>query len=334
MQGKKILVTGGAGYIGSHTVRLLSESGYSIIVLDNLEYGHREAVINPDVELIAGDLGDKELTGRIFEYNDIDAVIHFAAYAYVGESVTAPEKYYFNNIVSPLHLLNVMKANGCDKFIFSSTCATYGNPQYTPLDENHPQHPINPYGKSKLMLEQILQDYEQAYGFKYAFLRYFNASGASEDGLIGEDHNPETHLIPLILDAVAGDRPHITVFGTDYDTPDGTCIRDYIHVNDLATAHLAALKHIVSGKDSIICNLGTGIGVSVKQMIDFVEEVTGLKVPVVYGQRRLGDPAYLYANPERAKQVLGWEAKYKDVREIIRHAWAWKTGPKGGKFSY
>lgn len=332
MTNKKILITGGAGYIGSHTVRLLSDQGYSILVLDNLVYGHREAILNPEIELIVGDLGDKELTDRIFEYHDIAAVIHFAAYAFVGESVSDPEKYYQNNIAAPLNLLEVMRKHGVDKFIFSSTCATYGNPQYFPLDENHPQNPINPYGQSKLMLEKILMDYHKAYGTKYAFLRYFNASGAALDGLIGEDHNPETHLIPLILDAVNGDRPHITVFGTDYDTPDGTCIRDYIHVNDLATAHQKALELLLKGTETIICNLGTGVGVSVKQMIAAVEEVTGKSVPVVYGDRRQGDPAYLYANPARAKEVLGWEAQYKDVRDIIAHAWKWKTGPRGGKF--
>lgn len=332
MSNKKILVTGGAGYIGSHTVRLLADKGYNILVLDNLVYGHREAIVNPEVELIVGDLGDKELTSRLFEYHEIEAVIHFAAYAYVGESVTDPEKYYQNNISAPLNLLEVMRKNGCNKFIFSSTCATYGNPQYVPLDENHPQDPINPYGQSKLMLEKILKDYERAYGIKYAFLRYFNASGASKDGLTGEDHNPETHLIPLILDAINGDRPHITVFGTDYDTPDGTCIRDYIHVLDLANAHEAALIHLSNGGSPIICNLGTGVGVSVKEMLKAAEEVTGKPVPVVFGERRAGDPPYLYANPAHAKAVLGWEAQYKNVKDIIADAWAWKSGPKGGKF--
>ncbi len=328
----KILVTGGAGYIGSHTVRLLADKGYQIIVLDNLVYGHRDAIVNPDVELIVGDLGDKELTGRLFEYHEIAAVIHFAAYAYVGESVSDPEKYYQNNIAAPLNLLEVMRKNGCDKFIFSSTCATFGNPQYVPIDENHPQNPINPYGQSKLMLEKIVKDYAHAYGTKYTFLRYFNAAGASADSRIGEDHNPETHLIPLILDAANGDRPHITVFGTDYDTPDGTCIRDYIHVDDLATAHLAALEHLLGGKESTICNLGTGVGVSVKEMIRVVEEVTGKTVPVVYGDRRAGDPPYLYSNPENAKKVFDWEAKYKNIKDIIAHAWAWKTGSKLGKY--
>ena len=332
MSDKKILITGGAGYIGSHTVKLLAEKGYNLLVLDNLVYGHREAITNPEVELVVGDLGDKELTGRLFEYHEFDAVIHFAAYAYVGESVTDPEKYYQNNVAAPLNLLEVMRKNNCNNFIFSSTCATYGNPQYVPLDENHPQNPINPYGASKLMLERILKDFAHAYGLKYALLRYFNASGAALDGSIGEDHNPETHLIPLLLDAVNGDRPNITVFGTDYDTPDGTCIRDYIHVLDLATAHEAAYKHLAQGGDSIICNLGTGVGVSVKDMIKVVEEVTGKQVPVVYGTRRAGDPPYLYANPAHAKEVLGWEAQYKNVKDIVSHAWKWKTGERAGKF--
>lgn len=328
----KILVTGGAGYIGSHTVRMLAEKGYEPIVIDTLEFGHREAILNPETELVVGNLGDIELLERIFEYHDIEAVIHFAAYASVGESMTEPEKYYQNNIAAPLNLLSVMRKYGCKTFIFSSTCATYGNPQYAPLDELHPQNPINPYGTSKYMLELILKDFERAYNFKYAFLRYFNASGASPDGLIGEDHNPETHLIPLILDAINGDRSHITVFGTDYPTNDGTCVRDYIHVNDLATAHLAALEHIKSKNESVVCNLGTGIGVSVKEMITMAEEVTGKKVPLQFGERRPGDPPFLFANPAQAKNILGWEAQYKDVKEIIKHAWAWKTGNRGGKF--
>ncbi|MDX2196186.1 MAG: UDP-glucose 4-epimerase GalE [Cytophagales bacterium] len=332
MSSKKILVTGGAGYIGSHTVRLLANSGYNVIVLDNLVYGHREAIVNTEVELIVGDLGDQDLTARLFEYHDIEAVIHFAAYAYVNESVTDPEKYYKNNVAASLNLLEIMRKKQCLKFIFSSTCATYGNPQYVPIDEKHPQNPINPYGMSKLMLEKILIDYEKAYNFKYAFLRYFNASGASEDGILGEDHNPETHLIPLILDAVTGDRPHITVFGTDYDTPDGTCIRDYIHVLDLASAHLASLKYLSDGGLSHICNLGTGKGVSVKEMIKVVEAVTGKSVPVVFGPRRAGDPPYLYANAAQAKEILGWQAQYTDVKDIVTHAWNWKTGNKGGKY--
>ncbi|HKI45551.1 MAG TPA: UDP-glucose 4-epimerase GalE [Balneolales bacterium] len=332
MSNPKILVTGGAGYIGSHSTRLLADQGYSIIVVDNLVYGHREAILSPEVELIVGDIGDKVLMHNIFSKNDIDMVLHFAAYAYVGESVTDPEKYYQNNIAAPLNLLGVMKEHDCRRFIFSSTCATYGNPEYIPIDENHPQNPINPYGKSKKMLETVLMDYAAAYDFHYVFLRYFNAAGASLDGKIGEDHDPETHLIPLILDAVTGDRDHITVFGTDYDTPDGTAVRDYIHVADLARAHLLAVEHLSGGGDSLICNLGTGNGHSVKEVIAAAERVTGNTVPVVYGERRAGDPPRLVANPSFAKEALGWEAEYKDIDPIIASAWKWKNGSRSGHY--
>ncbi len=333
MSKRKILVTGGAGYIGSHTTRLLADQGYSLIVIDNLVYGHREAISSPEVELIVGDIGDKKLVHRIFSENEIDTVLHFAAYAYVGESVTDPEKYYQNNIAAPLNLLGVMKEHDCKRFIFSSTCATYGNPEYIPIDENHPQNPINPYGKSKKMLETVLKDYAAAYDFRYVFLRYFNAAGASLDGKIGEDHDPETHLIPLVLDAVAGDRENITVFGTDYDTPDGTAIRDYIHVVDLARAHLMAVGHLNNGGDSLICNLGTGNGHSVKEVIAAAERVTGKPVPAVYGDRRAGDPPRLVANPSLAKETLGWEAEYKDIDQIITSAWKWKNGSHNGRYS-
>lgn len=333
MSNPKILVTGGAGYIGSHTLRLLADQGYSIIVVDNLVYGHREAILSPEVELIVGDIGDKVLMQNIFSENDINIVLHFAAYAYVGESVTDPQKYYQNNIAAPLNLLGVMKEHNCKRFIFSSTCATYGNPEYIPIDENHPQNPINPYGKSKKMLETVLKDYAAAYDFHYVFLRYFNAAGASPDGKIGEDHDPETHLIPLILDAVTGDRDNITVFGTDYDTPDGTAVRDYIHVADLARAHLMAVEHLNDGGDSLICNLGTGIGQSVKEVIAAVERVTGKSVPAAYGDRRAGDPPRLVANPSFAKEALGWEAEYKDIDQIIASAWKWKSGPRNGHYS-
>ena len=328
----KILVTGGAGYIGSHTVRMMDEQGYDLVVIDNLVYGHKEAIVSPKVELVIGELADKTLLESLFEKHKFIAVIHFAAYAYVGESVTNPAKYYQNNFATPLILLDVMRAYGCDKFIFSSTCASYGNPVYIPIDENHPQNPINPYGQSKLMLEKAVKDYAYAYNFKYVILRYFNAAGCSEDGAIGEDHNPETHLIPLILDAIAGDRPNVTVFGTDYDTPDGTCIRDYIHILDLASAHILGLERLLTGGSSVICNLGTGNGASVQEVINVAEKVTGLKVPVIYGQRREGDPPSLVANPAFARQELGWEAKYKDINEIMRTAWAWKSGPKKGRY--
>ncbi|MFN3404223.1 MAG: UDP-glucose 4-epimerase GalE [Cytophagaceae bacterium] len=329
---KKILVTGGAGYIGSHTVRMLAEKGYKVLVVDNMIYGHQDAIVNPDVELVIADISNQAAMNELFSKNEIEAVMHFAAFAYVGESVNDPAKYYFNNLVAPINLIEVMRKHGCDKFIFSSTCATYGNPERIPIDECHRQDPINPYGQSKLMLEKILKDYNHAYGFKYVFLRYFNASGASEDALIGEDHSPETHLIPLVLEAAKGLRPSITVFGTDYETPDGTCIRDYIHVNDLASAHILALQHLQQGKDPVICNLGTGRGYSVKEVIELSEKVTGLKVPVVYGERRPGDPPQLVADPTFAKETLGWEAQYKNLEDIIRTAWKWHNGPREGRY--
>ena len=332
MDSKTLLVTGGAGYIGSHTVRLLNKQGYKIIVLDNLVYGHKEAIVDENVKLIVGNLGDENILNSIFSQNKIDAVIHFAAYAYVGESVTDPAKYYHNNVAAPLVLLDVMRKHSCTNFIFSSTCATYGNPVYVPIDEKHPQAPINPYGQSKLMLEKIIEDYNKAYQINYVFLRYFNASGASEDGVIGEDHNPETHLIPLIIEAGLGLRQSITVFGTDYDTPDGTGIRDYIHILDLGKAHIQAFEYLLKGGKSIACNLGTGKGYSVKEVIQIVEEVTKLKIPVVYGPRRAGDPARLVANPQLAKTALGWEAEYKDLKDTVSTAWKWHNGPNKGKY--
>jgi len=331
MKKETLLVTGGAGYIGSHTVKLLQSQNYNIIVLDNLIYGHAEA-LSKEVILMKGDIGDKSLVRKIFSENTITAVLHFAAYAYVGESVTAPSKYYQNNVAASLNLLDVMIEFGCKKFIFSSTCASYGNPEYMPLDEKHPQNPINPYGQSKLMLEKIIMDYHVAYGLNYVFLRYFNASGASDDASIGEDHTPESHLIPLVLEAAQGKRPNITVFGTDYDTPDGSCIRDYIHVNDLGEAHAMALDFLLNNKGVLACNLGTGQGYSVKEVIKAAEEITGLKVPVVYGDRRAGDPPRLVANPALAKDKLGWEAKKKDIKEIISSAWKWHNGVRQGKY--
>lgn len=327
-----ILVVGGAGYIGSHTVRELVADGKQVIVLDNLVYGHRDAIVDDSVIFIEGDLDDRALLDRIFTEYTVQAVMHFAAYAYVGESVTEPAKYYQNNLAGPLVLLDAMRAHGCNIFIFSSTCATYGNPEYMPLDEKHPQNPINPYGASKLMLERVLADYSHAYGLQYAALRYFNASGCSPDGKTGEDHNPETHLIPLVLEAAAGIREHITIFGTDYDTPDGSCIRDYIHVIDLARAHIMAIDKLAAGAESFQCNLGTGIGVSVKELIAVAEEVTGKTIPVVEGERRAGDPPELVAAPAKAKEVLGWEAEHKDLNEVIRSAWAWMTGPNQGHY--
>lgn len=327
-----ILVTGGAGYIGSHTVRLLAGQGRKVVVLDNLVFGHEQAIVDPGVELVVGAVGDQDLVRSLFEKHCFGAVVHFAAYAYVGESVTNPLKYYQNNTAEPIKLLQVMQEFGCKVFVFSSTCATYGVPVKLPITETNPQKPINPYGQSKLMVETILGDCDSAWGLRSACLRYFNASGCSPDGRIGEDHEPETHLIPRVLMAVTGEIEFLEVFGTDYDTPDGTCIRDYIHVEDLADAHARALDHLAAGGDSLRCNLGTGVGVSVKEIIAAVEEVTGKPVPVKYGPRREGDPASLVADPSLAKELLGWEAARKDIRQMVRPAWIWSSGPNAGRF--
>jgi UDP-glucose 4-epimerase len=327
-----ILITGGAGYIGSHTVRLLREQGRKIVVLDNLVFGHDQAIIDSDVELVVGDVGDQELVRSLFARHGFQAVVHFAAYAYVGESVSNPLKYYQNNTAEPIKLLQVMQEFGCKVFVFSSTCATYGSPDQLPITEANSQKPINPYGKSKLMVEWVLADCEPAWGLRSACLRYFNASGCSPDGLIGEDHNPETHLIPRVMMAVTGEIDHLEVFGTDYETPDGTCIRDYIHVEDLADAHARALDHLAQGGESIRCNLGTGVGVSVREIINAVEEVTGKTVPVKYGPRREGDPASLVADPSLAKKLLGWEATRKDIKEMVKPAWLWTIGPNAGRY--
>jgi UDP-glucose 4-epimerase len=328
-----ILVTGGAGYIGSHTVRLLASQGRRVVVLDNLVFGHREAILDPGVELVVGSVGDRELLRGLFEKHRFGAVVHFAAFAYVGESVTDPLKYYRNNTAEPLTLLEVMQEAGCKVFVFSSTCATYGTPEVLPITESNSQRPINPYGRSKLMVEWMLADCDHAWGLRSASLRYFNASGCSPDGQIGEDHDPETHLIPRVLMAVTGEIEHLEVFGTDYETPDGTCIRDYIHVDDLADAHARALDHLAAGGGSLRCNLGTGVGVSVQEIISAAEEITGKPVPVRYGARRPGDPAMLVADPSLAKSLLGWEAARKDVREMVRSAWAWMSGPRGGRYA-
>ncbi len=333
MKDAPILVTGGAGYIGSHTVRMLAEEeGREIVVLDNLVFGHREAIVSDGVTLVEGDMGDPELVERLFAEHGFGAVVHFAAYCYVGESVEKPVKYFRNNTAAPLVLLDAMERHGCGNFIFSSTCATYGDPVQIPMDESHPQAPINPYGRSKWFLEQILTDCETAFGLKSVKLRYFNASGCSPDGLLGEDHDPETHLIPLVLQAILGQRNKITVFGTDYPTPDGTCIRDYIHILDLARAHLKALEHLEGGGESLNVNLGTGKGVSVKEIIAIAEEVTGQKVPVEFGERRAGDPPQLVADPSYARTALGWVAEYKDVKDTIETAWAWFNGPRRGRY--
>lgn len=320
-----ILVFGGAGYIGSHTVKHLLDNGYQCVVADNLIYGHRAAV-DSRAEFVHADLLNPVSLRELFKNRKIDAVIHFAAFTYVGESVADPQKYYFNNVVGTTNLLNVMLENNVKKIVFSSTCATYGEPQYTPIDEKHPQNPINPYGRTKLMIEQIFADYEKAYGLKHIALRYFNAAGCSRDGSIGESHSPETHLIPLVLKAITGERPRIKIFGTDYDTPDGTCIRDYIHVEDLALAHRLAVEKL---DDYCGCiNLGTGLGTSVKEIIDAAEKVSGKRCPLEYGPRREGDPAKLYADNRKAKQILGWNPQYTNIEDIIRTAWTWETNRK------
>lgn len=317
-----ILVAGGAGYIGSHTVNELKKSGYDVIVLDNFSEGHREFV--KDCNVYEVDLADIAGIRKVFSENKIDAVIHFAAFAYVGESVQYPEKYYYNNVVNTLNLLKVMIENDCKKIVFSSTCATYGIPEKTPIDESESQAPINPYGNTKFMIEKVFKDYDKAYGLKYYALRYFNAAGAATDKNIGEWHRIETHLIPLVLKTLTGERENITIFGNDYDTPDGTCIRDYIHVDDLASAHRLALEKLLSGSESECINLGTGVGNSVKEIIASVERVTGKKIPVVQGQRRPGDPDSLYASNDKAKKVLGWEVKYNNIDDIIKTAWDWE----------
>ena len=316
-----ILVCGGAGYIGSHVNKQLNKEGYETIVFDNLVYGHREAV--KWGKLVVGDLSNIHEIEEVFQKNRIDAVFHFAAYAYVGESVEKPEKYYYNNVVNTLNLLQVMMKYGCKKIIFSSTCATYGEPESVPITEDMPQKPINPYGATKLMVERIFQDYNKAYGLQYVVLRYFNAAGADPEGELGESHNPETHIIPLVLDAASGARPDIKVFGTDYDTPDGSCVRDYIHVYDLATAHLLALHHLEAGKESQFFNLGNEKGTSVLEVVNSVKKVTGKDFKVTLTDRRLGDPAKLVGSSKRAQDVLGWKPMYGDIDVIVEHAWTW-----------
>ncbi len=328
-----LLITGGAGYIGSHTVKFLLARHEKIVVLDNLVYGHREALPMDRLTFVVGDMSDAALVEKLFAEHQPEAVLHFAAYAYVGESVEQPLKYYRNNVAAPMTVVEAMQRHGTKKFIFSSTCATYGNPQRIPMDETHPQEPVNPYGASKLMLERILKDCEGAWGLKCVFLRYFNASGCDDAGEIGEDHNPESHLIPRILMAATGEIESITVFGTDYPTPDGTCIRDYIHVNDLAKAHAQALDYLRNGGNTIAVNLGTGRGFSVKEIIDVAQQVTGQTIPVSYGPRRPGDPPELICNPAKAKAVLGWEAEHKDPRQHIESAWKWITGPRQGRYA-
>lgn len=316
-----VLVTGGAGYIGSHTVRQLQKSGYDVVVYDSLVKGHREAV--KDVPLIVGDIRDTDLLSRtISEYN-IDSCMHFAAFSLVGESMANPQAYYQNNVSGTLDLLGVLMLNKVDKFVFSSSAAVYGEPDSTPIHEDNPKVPTNVYGRTKLIIENILEDYSKAYGLRYISLRYFNACGADESGDIGEDHSPETHLIPLILQAALGKREHISIFGDDYPTPDGTCIRDYIHVVDLALAHVLALESLYSGSKSEVYNLGNGTGFSVKEVIEVAERVTGQKIKKEIAGRRPGDPAILVASSEKIKRELGWNPRISGLESIINTAWNW-----------
>jgi UDP-glucose 4-epimerase len=320
----KVLVTGGAGYIGSHTALALKNAGYDVVILDNLVYGHADIVKDVlKLELVVGDTNDRAFLDQLFQVHKFDAVMHFAAYAYVGESVTQPDKYYRNNVVGTLTLLEAMNDAGIKKFVFSSTCATYGVPTQVPIPEDHAQNPINPYGATKLMVERILADFDQAYDFRSVAFRYFNAAGADPGGQLGEAHDPETHLIPLVLFAALGRIPSVSILGTDYDTPDGTCIRDYIHVTDLAQAHVQGLEYLIKGGKSDRFNLGNGSGFSVREVIETAREVTGRSIVAEEKPRRAGDPPALVGSGDRARQVLGWDPQYADLKTILTHAWAW-----------
>ena len=318
---KSVLVTGGAGYIGAHACKALARAGYTPVTYDNLVYGHSKAVRWGPLE--KGDIGDRKQLEMVMKKYNPSAVMHFAAYAYVGESVMNPKIYYRNNVAGTLSLLESMNSCNIDKIIFSSTCATYGMPDQIPIDENHPQNPINPYGRSKLMIEWILQDFAAAYDLKFVSLRYFNAAGADPDAEIGEDHDPETHLIPLVLDVALGNRNCLEIYGTDYDTPDGTCIRDYIHVLDLADAHLLALTYLNEGGQSNVFNLGNGNGFSVREVMTTAKKITGCDIPCLESERRPGDPAILIGSSEKIKNNLGWRAAYNSLEEIIGTAWRW-----------
>lgn len=331
MNQQTVLVTGGAGYIGSHCVLALQEAGYQVIVLDNLVYGHREFVENlNDVTLLEGDISDRTCLDQVFADFSIIAVLHFAAYINVGESVTNPAKYYRNNVAGTLTLLEAMVAAEVKSLVFSSTCATYGYPQETPISENHPQAPINPYGMNKLMVEYMLEDFAHAYGLQSVRFRYFNAAGADPEGRMGEDHTPETHLIPLVLQTALELREAITIYGTDYDTPDGTCIRDYIHVTDLAQAHVLGLEYLLKQGKTNVFNLGNGDGFSVREVIDTAKRVTQRPINVLEGERRPGDPPALIGSADKARRVLGWSPQYVALETIIEHAWRWHHQRHGG----
>lgn len=323
-----VLVTGGAGYIGSHTCKALARAGYQPIAYDNLCEGHRWAVKwGP---LVVGDVSDKATLLRTFDEFGITAVLHFAAHAYVGESIVNPRKYFQNNVSSSLSLLDAVVDAEIDAFVFSSSCATYGIPQHLPIAEDHVQQPINPYGASKLIIEQVLRWYGEAYRLRSATLRYFNAAGADPDSELGESHDPETHLIPLVLAAAQGTIPFVQIFGTDYNTPDGTAVRDYVHVSDLADAHVRAMDMLLQGSPSLCLNLGTGAGHSVRQVVAMVEHVTGRAVPVLEAPRRAGDPAALVASPGRADALLGWRPHYSDLSTLVETAWHWHARSLAG----
>jgi len=322
-----VLVVGGAGYIGSHAVRMLLDAGHTVHVFDNLSRGHRAAV--PADLLIEGELTNRELLQQVLVDHQIEAVMHFAAFALVNESVNDPSLYYQNNVVAALSLMEAMRLADVKKFVFSSTTATYGEPERVPIRESTPQKPINPYGFTKLVIEQALADYAAAYGLGYAALRYFNAAGAHPDGSIGEDHDPESHLIPIVLQVALGQREKITVFGDDYQTPDGTCVRDYVHVNDLADAHLKALEHLRPGA-GLCLNLGTGRGTSVREIIEACRVVTGHPIPEQMGPRREGDPSELVADATKAKEVLGWTPRYTEIQSIVETAWRWHQSHPNG----
>ena len=317
-----ILVIGGAGFVGSHMVKQLGLSGYRVTTLDNLSNGHRDAVLYGD--FVQGDLADKALLTQLIQPGRFDAVMHFASFIQVGESVQEPAKYYDNNVANTLHLLEVMRLAGVKRFVFSSTAATFGQPLYSPMDEKHPQRPINPYGRSKLMVEQILGDFDRAYGLKSVCLRYFNAAGADPEVQLGERHEPETHLIPLVLQVASGRKPNISVFGRDYDTPDGTCVRDYVHVSDLCSAHELALQSLVHGAGSQQYNLGNGNGYSIQEVIETARRVTGQTISTVDAPRRDGDPDRLVADASQAKKVLVWQPQWTSLDDIVGHAWAWE----------
>lgn len=320
-----VLVVGGAGYIGSHMVKMLLRRGFEVTVLDNLSSGHRDAVVD-GARFVLGDLVERDALDVLCRESRFDGVMHFASYIQVGESVREPAKYYQNNVFKTQCLLDVLVERQVPNFIFSSTAAIFGEPAHVPIDEAHPKRPMNPYGRSKWMVEQILEDYEIAYGLKSVCLRYFNAAGADPEGELGERHDPETHLIPLVLQAASGRRPHITVFGQDYDTPDGTCIRDYVHIHDLCEAHLLALKSMWDGAGRTVYNLGNGNGFSVKEVIETARAVSGRDIEVRVGDRRPGDPARLVADAKKAKTELGWTPRYEALDTIIAHAWQWENG--------